>query len=69
MLGLMAKLIFWDFESGEIKEVDKKFEDYFKDLEDYDVDEGFEFYDSVTRDSFNVSTCILSLCFFNFVSY
>ena len=55
MLGLMAKLIFWDFESGEIKEVDKKFEDYFKDLEDYDVDEGFEFYESETRDSFNVS--------------
>ena len=55
MLGLMAKLIFWDFESGEIKEVDKKFEDYFEDCGDYDVDEGFDFCESESRDSFDVS--------------
>ena len=57
MLGLMAKLIFWDFESGEVKEVDNHCEDY---EDDYDVDEGFDFCETESRDSFDVSSKHLS---------
>ena len=59
MLGLMAKLIFWDFENEEIK-VDNDYcdngdDDYTNFNDDYDVDEGFDVYETEEMDCLNVS--------------
>ena len=59
MLGLMAKLIFWDFENEEIK-VDNDYcdngdDDYNNFNGDYDVDEGFDVYETEEMDCLNVS--------------
>ena len=41
MLGLMAKLIFWDLENGEVATEEKEYNDYKDGGDGYDVDEGF----------------------------
>ena len=42
MLGLMAKLIFWDLENGEVATEEKEYNDYKDGGDGYDVDEGFQ---------------------------
>ena len=42
MLGLMAKLIFWDLENGEVAPEEKDYNDIKDGGDGYDVDEGFQ---------------------------